>query len=216
MTPRSLLRQLGTLFTVAAAALKKPLTSAESERETEHVGDGAKLRRCMELAMSAAEREWQRPVMEPPGEGWQEVDKYIRAGLEWKRKPYTENRSFAWCGAFAAWVFGAAGLGRGIRQKTMASTYRMWRDWRKTDRLVPKEDMRRGDIVVVTRGKKRWGDHITICAEPPRDAKTYRTIEGNARGLGPTGKRYEGVVKNRRRLEDVAFVYRLKAGDFGE
>jgi len=76
--------------------------------------------------------------------------------------------------------------------------------------------MRKGDIVVVTRGKKRWGDHITICLEPPRDGETYRTIEGNARGMGKGGKRYEGVVKNRRRLEDVAFVYRLKAEDFDE
>jgi len=86
MNPRNLLHQLGALFTAASAVLKKPPAEQGSQA-------GATLQSCIALAMEAAEREYQRPVMEPPGEGWWEIDKYIRHGLGWNRKPYTATDS---------------------------------------------------------------------------------------------------------------------------
>jgi hypothetical protein len=47
---------------------------------------------------------------------------------------------------------------------------------------------------------KSWGAHITICESVDFENGEVHSIEGNARGVGPDGERYEGVVKQTRKL----------------
>ena len=181
-----------------------------------------------ETVLSTASAEWNRGVHEPPGAGWERIDEYIRGpqGLGWSSEdPYRRNRQFAWCGAFVAFCFGAAGLGAEVRRTRLASTYRLHSWASGTPRLRPLEDARRGDIVIVgpTTGK-RWGAHITLCDGVEPASGQVETIEGNAHGRGPDGSRYEGVIHNERPLPRpglaastyrVMHVIRPLSEDFG-
>lgn len=155
--------------------------------------------------IGAALAEWNRPVHEPPGEGWERIDSYIRGkqGLGWSwEKRYVRDRQFAWCGAFAAFCYGQVGLKAGVRRDVMPSTYRLYTWAKNTDRMLPVAEVRRGDIVLVgPAGGRVWGAHITICEEPDPAAGLVRTLEGNARGTGPDGSTYEGVIRQTRPLE---------------
>lgn len=164
--------------------------------------------------LAAAAAEWARDVREPPHPGGAaRIDTYIRGpqGLGWGSVevgpgarpgiPYTRNRQFEWCGAFAAFCYGAAGLKRIHRLKRLASTYRLW-VWSAEDnaaRHVDPEDLQPGDIVVMGPAGDRDGAHIAICATAP-DGGTITTVEGNAYGAGPTVARIEGVVRQVRPL----------------
>jgi len=68
----------------------------------------------------------------------------------------------------------------------------------------------RGDIVTVNASKKRtYGSHIVLAMGPVDDAGAFQTIEGNSDGRRADGSMGEGVVKKHRRLDEVAYVYRL-------
>ena len=152
--------------------------------------------------LDAAIAEWELPVHEPPGPGWERIDSYIRGadGLGWSSETrYIRNRQFAWCGAFAAFAFSGAGLKKEIRKRALASTYRLYTWAKGTERMRDLSEVERGDIVLVgPAGGKRWGAHITICDEPA--AGLVHTLEGNASGMGPHGDSHEGVIRQSRPL----------------
>ena len=185
-----------------------------------------------------AEAEWAQGVEDRAGTpGVARIDAYIRgpAGLGWPtvevgpnarpKIPYRDDGDFAWCGAFTAFCWQAAGLDRKVRRDDFASTWRLWTWGRSADAAAKGRVFQRGgqglvllpgDVVIVKGpSKKPYGSHITLCVEPLPETSTYRTIEGNARGvLGPDGKRRgEGVVRNRRKVSDVAFTVRPGPGD---
>jgi hypothetical protein len=164
-----------------------------------------------EQVVEVAHEEWSRHVEEPPGKGWGRIVDYVREGLGWRRRfrkqPYT-NRSFEWCGAFAAECYRVAGLSLKARKKYLASCWRLYK-WsgkaKPNERRIEPHSIKPGDIIVVgpepyKRGAKRkiklarprWGKHICIAMKPTEGG--WRTIEGNAHGqlLGGYG---EGVVK---------------------
>lgn len=79
-----------------------------------------------------------------------------------------------------------------------------------------------GDIATVGvarsgSGRERpWGKHIVLC-EGIEDGKLL-TIEGNGHGTPPAGhgRRWEGVVRNKRDLSDVQMIIRLSDLDFND
>lgn len=170
------------------------------------------------LTVLAARAAWADRIEEPPGQGWQLIDRFIRGsqGLGWATadavdwKPgasYTRNQMFQWCGAFAAWCLGAAGLDAELRRKVLPSTVRLWSRLRGTDRHLSGaalSGVAPGDVVVVSRGVKAAGEHICIVEELGPEPGLLTTIEGNARGLGPDGEIFEGVIRRTRPLPAAA------------
>lgn len=163
-----------------------------------------------EVALEYLRALWLRHVEEPPGVGFEEIDDLIRGekGLGWSTadarnwKPnqaYTKNRMFAWCGATIARALGEAGLLSKIRSKNCASTVRLHSFCASSKRRVALEDILPGDVLVVSNGSKRQGEHIVMCDRVRTDG-LIETIEGNARGLGPNLEIFEGVVKRSRPL----------------
>jgi hypothetical protein len=219
-TVRHAWRERNSAELEVAAAEHVPLPGPSSSGPAgESTADG------LEAALARADEEWRRPVVEPKGRGWERIDEYIRGpqGLEWTwESRYTRNQQFAWCGAFAAFCLEAAGLKADLRNKVMPSTYRLHRWASNTPRFVQPDSVARGDIVIVGPATGRvWGSHITLCDTVEGDG-WLRTIEGNARGEGPDGSRYEGVIRQRRPLAHqaqspatyrVLYGIRLLAGD---
>ena len=178
-------------------------------------------------AVAWADQEWCQSVHEPPGFNWERIDSYIRGkqGLVWTWEDlYDQNGEFAWCGAFAARALAEVGLRKDLRVHSLASTYRIVAWAKGTDRLL--SDPRQaqpGDIVIVGhkgKGKKWYGNHVTLCRGV--DGDDVLTFEGNAKGPGPDGSRYEGVIRKTRPFEKkgqssrvyrVMHVVRVKAED---
>lgn len=159
--------------------------------------------------------EWSKNIIDPD----KRINTYIRTseGLSWGwEKEYVRNGQYAWCGAFAAYCWGAS-VKKNIRQKIFPSCWRLFDNWGSTSRNIDHDKMMPGDIVVVYSAKKAvQGDHITICVEPPNDCGDFKTVEGNAYGTLGDGSYGEGVIKRERNLEDVAHVYRLISDDFDQ
>jgi Putative peptidoglycan binding domain len=177
--------------------------------------------------LATAVEEWRHPVHEPPGEGWERIDTYIRGseGLGWSSEDrYVRNRQFAWCGAFASLCLGSAGLNKDLRKRVMPSTYRLYTWAKDNERMRTLSEVASGDIVVVgPSGGKRWGAHITICDHVDAAGGFIHTIEGNASGQGPANDRYEGVVRQSRPMPShdlppsryrVLYVIRPLAEDY--
>ena len=163
-------------------------------------------------ALIRARDEWERVVKDPSDR----VNSYIRSaeGIGWSSQPdYIRNGQFAWCGAFAAFCYTSVKMN--IRKKIFPSTYRMFEAWAKTNRRIAIDCVAPGDIVVIYAGsKKRWGDHITLCVNV---CDGYiETIEGNAKGTLGDDTYGEGVIKQKRSFDKIAYVYRLQAVDFDE
>lgn len=60
---------------------------------------------------------------------------------------------------------------------------------------------RAGDILLVgTSGGPAYGAHVTLVESWDSTARVFNTIEGNGTGLGPDGKRRQGVIKAQRSL----------------
>lgn len=164
---------------------------------------------AIRVAVAArAVEEWRRAVMEPPGVNAARIDSYIRGpeGLGWPSaalrgssdsREYRRNGQFQWCGAFAAWCWSI--LDAEIRLHHFASTYRL-DGWTAGNarRLTP-EELLPGDLAIV--GPRDKTAHITVVVGEPHEVDgivSVETVEGNATGLGPAGKRYEGVIRRRR------------------
>lgn len=147
----------------------------------------------------------------PDGLGWIWEEKYLGDG------------DFEWCGAFAARCYAAAGMPLRVRKTFFASTYRLqrWASYRPfqsvtNDRppsgpyrlCVPLDEHSTsatlsvephpGDILLVGGVRSGPGKHVTIVES--FDGHVFRTIEGNASGLGPDKKRRQGIVKNFRSI----------------
>lgn len=183
-------------------------------------------------ACAEAERLWQLDIRDPPAEADSlddarcrgQIDAFIRQGLLWKREPYKGDGDFAWCGAFAAWCWKAAGLRSVLREHFFASTRRLDKyalggepgGGRTVNPLLPRlrlvvaedtsaEDVRRfgpqpGDLILI--GSHEPGAHIALLER--YEAGVFFTIEGNGFGRMASGRRREGVVKRERAVDDAA------------
>ena len=176
----------------------------------------------IQKVMGAAHRAWMSRIVEPdfdgdPPNGAKQIDEFIRGelggGWSWE-KEYVRNTQFAWCGMFAAHCYRSAGLKPAIARKVMPSCYRLYNSWRNTPRYVQLNEIETGDILVVgpvSPGAKKWGSHITIVESVDLALGVVNTIEGNAKGLGPDGQRYEGVIKQKRALHGSPTAAKLHA-----
>ena len=166
-----------------------------------------------------------------------------RAGAEHPDR-YTHNGDFSWCGCAVGSWWGRAGLRpvcrpgideRSARSymrtplKVFSSCYRLVHHYAMgTTRVVDPEDVQAGDIVIVGpkpghRKARSWGAHVTMATGPLQADGEVPTVEGNAKGAGPNGDTYEGVVCRSRPLaSNRASVYRVLhcirpiAADFAE
>lgn len=177
-----------------------------------------------DLVLRAAEEEFYRDVREPPAGNGARIDDYIRGpqGLGWdtaQASPwvagvrYTQNGQFFWCGAFAAFCYGAAGLRADIRKQHFASTNRLLSWSSGTSRYIEPGALQPGDVVVMSDASTPSGKHIGICTTV--FGTTINTIEGNANGTGPSGQRIEGVVRASRPLPMAATTARQYRIIFG-
>lgn len=159
------------------------------------------------LVVATALEEWNRGVREPRhGTEYRRIEtEYIagESGLAWTWQRYEKDGDLAWCGAFAAYCHGRAGLRRELRSAHLASCYKLCKWSKGNARRVDwhNESIRPGDIVIVGGAKaKSWGQHITICERFDAERGEVHTIEGNATGLLPDGTTAEGVIRRRRSL----------------
>lgn len=114
---------------------------------------------------------------------------------------YTRNGQRAWCGHFVAACYGTT-MPQRTRSRILASTYRL-SAYRHEGGVELVHEPRVGDIAVVGyAGGHEYGDHICL-VERIDDGLLY-TIEGNAKGLVPGGRRgvkadvREGVIRRTR------------------
>lgn len=147
------------------------------------------------------------------------------SGLGWAwEDPYVHDGQFEWCGAFAAYCW-SPWIELATRKRYFASTYRLdrWARYMPVgtahanarrpgdpDRLMATLDEgsrslpdgivpRAGDILLV--GPKSGGRilscgaHITIVESYDPDLRIFSTISGNGGGMGPGGKKRQGVSK---------------------
>ena len=169
-------------------------------------------------ALDVAMAEWGAVVREPTANAPNDairIDAYIRdhqglgkstAALKpTDSREYTRNGQFQWCGAFAAFCWGAQGLDAKVRGLRFPSTYKLGSTEAKHGPPLPRvalDDLQPGDVLVVGRGPaaggKVWGDHITLVMHV-LDGLAY-TVEGNARGKLGDGTVGEGVVCRTRPL----------------
>lgn len=166
-----------------------------------------------QIALNAAEGEWNRRIVEPRGgksNGTADIVKYIKEGLLWKAPTNYKDGSFHWCGAFVAWCYAQAGMVADLRKYWLPSCNRMyyghkdhghWPRKNGGERVVYTDknggEIQPGDIVMVGDvGGPASGSHVTLCSGVHSDHIT--TWEGNAKGVLPDGTQDEGVVKQKR------------------
>lgn len=137
----------------------------------------------------------------------------------WTWIDYRGDGDVEWCGLFAAACWRAAGIDPQWLATYWASTYRLdlWARYRSfsTDKPNPRPasgpyrliadlgsdstelpfDPRAGDILMIGDGSPRFGDHICLVESYDGERKVFNTISGNGVGLGPDGKRRQGVVR---------------------
>lgn len=162
------------------------------------------------------------------------IDEMLMAcGWDWC-VPYKGDGALEWCGLFAGACWKVAGLDPKWIRTYFASTYRlgMWGGYRSFDvkhlNPSPPPDVQRrkivklnqsstslpwqpreGDILTIGDGNPIDGDHITLVRSFDAEHNVFHTIEGNGTGLGPDGKRRQGVVQAERRLGGEGYCARL-------
>lgn len=191
-----------------------------------------KLKEAGEKAVAAAKEFWNQDIIDPSSKDHSEkgdrsrkfIDSIIRtgAGLNWTwEEEYKGDGDFAWCGAFVAACWAKSGLKLAIREKDLASTYRIDRfgqgnNDRKYTKCESSEAIkafgpRPGDIMLV--GEKGYGTHITLIERvvvdsDPKEHPLLVTIEGNGFGKGPDETKREGVIRKTRSLSDARRIIR--------
>lgn len=143
-------------------------------------------------------------------------------GWTWEGR-YAGDGDFEWCGAFASRCWSIVGLPLETRRRSWASCLRLqrWASCRpgtdgkpnpppkvgtrlcvaldEHNRALPADvEVHAGDVLIVGAVGSGPGDHITIVES--FDGEVFHTVEGNGVGLGPDGKRRQGVVRGRRPL----------------
>ncbi len=141
----------------------------------------------------------------------------VDCGWTWEA-PYKGDGHVEWCGIFAGACWRAAGLDPKWLATYFASTYRLdlWSSYRSFDsahpnprpagdrrihlELIPEStglpfDPRPGDILMIGDGLPPMGDHITLVESYDAGRRVFHTISGNGVGIGPDGKRRQGVVR---------------------
>ena len=164
----------------------------------------------------------------------------MAAGWEWQ-VPYRGDGQVEWCGLFAAACWRAAGIDPKWLATYFASTYRLdlWARYRafaadkpnprpdrgpwrqianldRTSKVLPWEP-RAGDVLMIGDGSPEFGDHICLVESYDADRRVFATIEGNGVGVGPDGKRRQGIVRGERHLGGGGYcarrLIRSAAGD---
>lgn len=194
-----------------------------------------------ELALAIAASLWKSHIIDPRiGDTKHEyarsqIDHFIRGpqGLHWTwEDPYRGDSDFAWCGAFAAYCWGGAGLIERWRLPFWASTYRLdrWASYRpigrthnpppnpgQSTRLYCRFDGQSsardldtmgivplpGDILLIGDSHSGYGRHIAMVDSYDSGNGIFTTIEGNAIGILANGIRGQGVIKSKRYLGET-------------
>jgi hypothetical protein len=152
------------------------------------------------------------------------------SGWGWQM-PYKGDGQVEWCGLFVAACWRAAGIDPKWLARYFASTYRLdlWGSYRSFDQKLPNPRPKMGpfrkmaildpqslalpfvpqagDILVVGDGVPAAGDHITLVESYDDATHTFSTYEGNGVGVGPDGKRRQGIVRAKRYLGGHAQRY---------
>jgi hypothetical protein len=161
------------------------------------------------------------------------IDELLTAcGWTWQ-VPYKGDGQVEWCGIFAGACWRAAGLDPKWLATYFASTYRLdlWGGYRSFDerhpnpapaagaqrRLMARLDQssttlpftpREGDILMIGDGAPAAGDHICLVTGYDAERRVFLTVEGNGVGLGPDGKRRQGIVTGQRKLGGEGYCAR--------
>jgi hypothetical protein len=190
------------------------------------------------IAIAEAERLWRADIYDPKrtevhphaNASRNYIDSMLRAcGWTWEI-PYKGDGQVEWCGIFAGACWVKAGLKPEIAKTFFPSTYRLnvWGHYRPFDdkhknpkpkappyRLIAEFDEhstvvpwqpQKGDILVI--GNKGEGQHITLVDSYDHLTRTFTTYEGNGVGLGPDGKKRQGVVTSARHLGGTGYCAR--------
>jgi hypothetical protein len=158
----------------------------------------------------------------------------VAAGWTWA-VPYPGNRAgVEWCGLFAGACWRVAGLDPKWLATYWASTYRLaqWARYRAFDERHPnprpdnpldqrmvatydetstevKWEPSAGDVLMIGDGQPAMGDHICLVESYDPARRVFSTVEGNGSGLGPDGRRRQGVVRAERRLGGGGYCARM-------
>jgi hypothetical protein len=159
-------------------------------------------------------------------------DIIVAGGWPWM-VPYKGDGALEWCGLFVGACWRAAGLDPKWLASYFASTYRLalWASYRSfSDRMPnpePEPDVQRrrmarldmtssslpwppreGDILTIGDGSPADGDHICLVRSFDPVRMVFSTIEGNGTGIGPDGRRRQGVVLAERKLGGAGYCAR--------
>ncbi len=182
-----------------------------------------------DLVLQAALGEWQHYVRDPSASdktpeaerGRKAIQRYIEEGLDWRlRSGYRGDGAFSWCGAFAAWCWGHAGMTPELAKQfapkdlpahPFASTYRLGRAAArdKAFALPRASDVLPGDVVcVLGESGKPFGDHIVLALAWDKSLAELICVHGNGHGRWPDGTWQEGVVVSSFPRTAIAAAYR--------
>lgn len=182
--------------------LNIPKDGEPSPTEHQNIHDGL---RVVERALE----QWREGILEPLRKTTAHpiLDRYIKKGTEWTWIKSYQNRKLAWCGHFAGFCWRES-VSTGVRRSVFPSTWRMYDNWKGTEREIDTFlEAQPGDIIIVG-DKKPWGDHITLLERIEEDGTGFWTIEGNAFGETPQGPKKEGVIRRFREKSEIRFIYR--------
>lgn len=180
-------------------------------------------------AVAEATKLWDRDIYDPARNDYSPrgvlsrvaINEIVRSG-GWTRIDYRGDGDLEWCGLFVAACWRSAGIDPKWLATYFASTYRLdlWARYREFDpkhpnprqvppRLLAQLDRdsvtitwtpRAGDILLIGDGNPPFGDHICLVESFDPDRNVFHTLEGNGIGIGPDGKRRQGVVRGVRHL----------------
>lgn len=180
---------------------------------------------------------WDPPEKDhrPIAERWRdEITRMISGdqglGWTWEGRYVGDGHGAEWCGAFASTAWARAGLPLATRKRSWSSCLRLqrWASCRPGSDGLPNpppkvgtrlcvgldEHSRElpagvipqaGDVLIVG-DVAGPGKHITIVER--FDGAAFHTVEGNGVGLGPDGKRRQGVVRGVRALGGPGYCAR--------
>jgi len=162
-----------------------------------------------------------------------DIDAIMIAAGWGSHTPYSGDGAIEWCGFTVAACWRAAGLDPKWLASYFASTYRLdlWGGYRSFSARTPNDpppagvqrrlmarldqnsaslpwEPREGDILTIGDGNPIAGDHICLVRSFDAARGVFSTIEGNGTGIGPDGRRRQGVVLAERRLGGEGYCAR--------